>query len=132
MRRGLGVPPAEIGLATGPAFVGNIRTADRCIWSAVGSTTNRASRLQRLAREFGAAIVIDSTTRAAVGPDSQLIGIPQVRIRGIRTPVDLFAHPQPGAENALALRARDAFDVRHAREGRHEPRLCLVPSAHSR
>ena len=35
-----------VGVATGQAFVGSIRSTDRLIWSAVGSTTNLASRLQ--------------------------------------------------------------------------------------
>ena len=37
-----------VGVATGEAFVGSIRSTDRLIWSAVGSTTNLASRLQSL------------------------------------------------------------------------------------
>jgi class 3 adenylate cyclase len=57
-----------IGIATGPAFVGNIRAADRLIWSAVGNTTNLAARLQTVARELGAVIAIDAPTRKSAGP----------------------------------------------------------------
>ncbi len=35
-----------VGIATGLAFVGNIRAADRWIWSAIGNTTNLAARLE--------------------------------------------------------------------------------------
>ncbi len=35
-----------VGIATGEAFVGNIRAADRMIWTALGNTTNLAARLQ--------------------------------------------------------------------------------------
>jgi adenylate cyclase len=56
-----------VGVATGPAFVGNIRAADRLIWSAIGNTTNLASRLQALTRDLDAAIAIDATTREAAG-----------------------------------------------------------------
>lgn len=51
-----------VGIATGPAFVGSVRAVDRMIWSALGSTTNLAARLQSLSRELDAAIVIDDVT----------------------------------------------------------------------
>jgi class 3 adenylate cyclase len=59
--------PVGVGVATGPAFVGNIRAADRLIWSAIGNTTNLAARLQSLTRELDAAIAIDDPTRTAAG-----------------------------------------------------------------
>jgi len=52
-----------VGVATGLAFVGSIRSSDRMIWSAVGNTTNLASRLQSLTRELDASIAVDATTR---------------------------------------------------------------------
>jgi class 3 adenylate cyclase len=36
-----------VGVATGSAFVGSIRSTDRLIWSAVGSTTNLAAASSR-------------------------------------------------------------------------------------
>ena len=39
-----------VGIATGDAFVGNIRSVDRYIWSAVGNTTNLAARMEGLTR----------------------------------------------------------------------------------
>jgi len=56
-----------VGVATGSAFVGSIRSTDRLIWSAVGSTTNLASRLQSMTRELGASIALDETTRTRAG-----------------------------------------------------------------
>jgi class 3 adenylate cyclase len=56
-----------VGIASGPAFVGNIRAADRWIWSAIGNTTNLAARLQALTRELNAAIAIDAPTREGAG-----------------------------------------------------------------
>src|SRR5207253_3078488 len=35
---------AGIGIASGPAFVGNVRSADRLFWTALGNTTNLAAR----------------------------------------------------------------------------------------
>jgi class 3 adenylate cyclase len=56
-----------VGIATGKAFVGNIQSIDRLIWSAIGDTSNLAARLQGLTRELNAAVVIDSTTRTNAG-----------------------------------------------------------------
>ena len=56
-----------VGIATGAAFVGSIRAADRMIWTAIGNTTNLAARLQGLSRELDAALVIDARTWEALG-----------------------------------------------------------------
>ncbi len=56
---------AGVGVATGPAFVGNIQSVDRVIWGAIGNTTNLAARLQGQTRELDAAIAVDEATHAA-------------------------------------------------------------------
>jgi hypothetical protein len=35
-----------VGIGTGPAFVGNIQSSDRFIWTVIGDTVNLAARLQ--------------------------------------------------------------------------------------
>jgi class 3 adenylate cyclase len=60
-------PPMGIGIATGLAFVGTIHSFDRDIWSAIGSTTNLASRLQSLTRDLDAWIAIDDASRERAG-----------------------------------------------------------------
>lgn len=83
-----------IGIASGPAFVGNLRAADRLIWSAIGNTTNLAARLQALTRELGAVIAIDAATEErartlCVDFESH----PGVQIRGRSERADVFALP---------------------------------------
>jgi class 3 adenylate cyclase len=56
-----------VGVATGPAFVGSIHSTDRLIWTAVGSTTNLAARLQTLTRDLDASIAVDEPTRERAG-----------------------------------------------------------------
>jgi adenylate cyclase len=56
-----------VGISTGKAFVGNIQTTDRLIWSAIGDTSNLAARLQGLTRKLNATIVVDSTTKMMAG-----------------------------------------------------------------
>jgi class 3 adenylate cyclase len=83
-----------VGVATGPAFVGNIRSTDRLIWSAVGSTTNLAARLQSTTRELDASIALDETTRERAGYVCENFvcheGLP---IRGRTGRFDVFALP---------------------------------------
>jgi class 3 adenylate cyclase len=83
-----------VGVATGSAFVGSIRATDRFIWTAVGSTTNLASRLQSLTRELDAVIAVDETTRARAGyVCSDFVRHPAVAIRGRTGRFDVFALP---------------------------------------
>ena len=90
-----------VGLATGPAYVGAIRSVDRHIWSAIGSTTNLAARLQALTREVGAPIVIDEATRNAACEDANdFEKRPQATIRGLREAHDIYV--LAGAQSAWA------------------------------
>jgi class 3 adenylate cyclase len=84
-----------VGIATGPAFVGNIQAVDRLIWSAIGNTTNLAARLQALTREIGAAIAVDRATWTAAGREAcaGFVKRPRVAIRGRDEPVDVYALP---------------------------------------
>jgi adenylate cyclase len=56
-----------VGVASGAAFVGNISSVDRNIWSAIGNTTNLASRLQTLTKTLDCSIVVDDPTRRGAG-----------------------------------------------------------------
>jgi class 3 adenylate cyclase len=81
-----------IGIATGPAFVGNIRSADRMIWTVVGNTTNLAARLQALTRELEVSVLVDAPTFAAAGSAcADFEPHPDVRIRGRSERMDLHA-----------------------------------------
>ena len=83
-----------IGIATGLAFVGNIRAVDRVIWSAVGTTTNLASRLQALTDLLEASIIVDDATRRSAGAAPGFVRHDPASIRGLSTPVALFALPR--------------------------------------
>jgi adenylate cyclase len=82
---------AGVGIATGEAYVGSIRAGDRAFWSAVGSTTNLAARLQHLTRELQSALAIDSRTWRAAGPAAAALErCPRVAIRGLSEPEDVY------------------------------------------
>jgi len=83
-----------VGIATGEAFVGSIRAADRMIWSAIGNTTNLAARLQSLSRELDAALVIDAATWQALAEARRgFVRHGAVPIRGRRQTADLYCLP---------------------------------------
>jgi class 3 adenylate cyclase len=85
---------AGVGIATGQAFVGNVQAVDRMIWTALGNTTNLASRLQQLTRDLPASIVIDRRTYELAGAEAiyflPYVGAP---IRGRNEREDLFLLP---------------------------------------
>jgi class 3 adenylate cyclase len=71
--------------------VGSIQAVDRAIWSALGNTTNLASRLQTLAREHTAGVAIDERTRSAAAHAARdFVSIGIVPIRGRSEPVEVF------------------------------------------
>lgn len=97
-----------IGIATGDAFVANVQSADRLIWTAIGNTTNLAARLQAMTRELEASIAIDAATRAAVGRDGgDFEAHDGVRIRGRSEPV--VVHALPMREFGYISRARGSM-----------------------
>ena len=72
-----------VGVATGAAFVGNIEAADRVIWSAIGSTTNLAARLQTLTRTLDVGVLIDAMSHERAGESaSDFAAYENVAIRG--------------------------------------------------
>ena len=80
-----------VGIASGSAYVGSVQSVDRAIWSAIGSTTNLATRLEQLTGELGASIAIDARTHAGAGEAAKdLAPLAAVRIRGREEPADLF------------------------------------------
>ncbi len=64
----------------------------RC--GAIGNTTNLAARLQSLTRDLDASIVIDRTTRDAVGPGAaDFKEHADTRIRGRSEPQTIYSLP---------------------------------------
>ncbi|MEQ8860857.1 MAG: adenylate/guanylate cyclase domain-containing protein [Pseudomonadales bacterium] len=81
-----------IGIATGSAFVGNIRAVDRYIWSAIGNTTNLAARLQSLTRDLGATIIIDKRTHSQAGSRAvDFKGHGAISIRGRSDTIEVYS-----------------------------------------
>ncbi|MFQ5699435.1 MAG: adenylate/guanylate cyclase domain-containing protein [Myxococcota bacterium] len=90
-----------VGVATGPAFVGNIRSVDRLIWSAIGSTTNLAARMQALTRTLDAAIVTGSATGSELDrPPAGFERRRGIAIAGLAETHDLYVLPLAGSKES--------------------------------
>jgi class 3 adenylate cyclase len=91
-----------VGVATGRAWVGSVGSADRLLWTALGNTTNLASRLQALTQELGAPLVIDESTWRAAGDAARPYQRrPDVAIRGRRRPETLYVLARAAAGQRL-------------------------------
>jgi adenylate cyclase len=58
--------PTRFGLHTGEAVVGNVGSVDRINYTALGHTVNMASRLEKLNKRYGTAILVSEAVREAI------------------------------------------------------------------
>ena len=93
-RRGQGLPPLPFGMAVhhGEMLWGNIGTADRLDFTAIGPAVNLVSRLEGLCKLTGRDVLISGAVAAET--TTTLIPLGEHRLRGIATPCAVFALPQ--------------------------------------
>jgi adenylate cyclase len=78
-----------VGVNTGPCCVGNLGSAQRFSYSAIGDTVNVASRVESLTKEYGLPALVTEHTAARCG-DLALLEVDIVRVRGRNKPISLF------------------------------------------
>jgi adenylate cyclase len=91
-------PRFRVGINSGPAVVGNVGTHEQRSFTAIGDTTNLASRLQGLASP--GQVVVGETTRDLLDDDDMLTSLGSVEVKGKREPVTAYlvrasSHPVP-------------------------------------
>ncbi|MEI7436289.1 MAG: adenylate/guanylate cyclase domain-containing protein [bacterium] len=118
-------------IGSGPVVAGLFGCGRRMQYSVMGHTVNLASRMESLNTDYGTAIVIDSTTRAAVAGDFVTRWLDDVQLAGLSSPTAIYELVgMRGEVPAGRLALIEAFEsARSAYVGRRwsEARALLEP-----
>ncbi len=80
-----------IGINTGPAMCGNVGSARRLEYTAIGDTTNTAARLEGMTKGSGYAVFVSDSTRAGlVETPADLEFVDELAVRGRRAKVRIW------------------------------------------
>jgi len=91
-----------IGLNTGVASVGNMGSALRYGYTALGDTVNLASRLEGLNKDYGTHILVNETTYSAAKDDSLVFReLDLIRVKGKLQPVTIYELIGRAGENSV-------------------------------
>jgi adenylate cyclase len=83
-----GCPQFRVGINTGPAIVGNVGTIEQRSFTAIGDTTNLASRLQGHAEP--GQVVIGETTLGAIENGVRVKALGELQVKGKEKPVAAY------------------------------------------
>jgi adenylate cyclase len=92
-RRQQGLPSLQFGLALhlGDMLWGNVGTADRLDFTAIGPAVNLVSRLEGLCRPLGRSVLVSGAVAAET--TSPLVSLGEHSLRGIAAPCAVFSLP---------------------------------------
>jgi adenylate cyclase len=119
-----------IGLNTGICCVGNMGSAQRFDYSALGDDVNLASRLEGQCKTYGAATILGASTQEAVADRFTTLELDLIQVKGKKEPERIHAllpSPPPGEAPAFAtFAAHHAAMLAAYRERRWEDALARI------
>jgi class 3 adenylate cyclase len=80
-----------IGIATGEVVAGYAGTQDRAIYTCIGSTVNRAARLESHTKAVDGMLLIDEATSLALEDRMKSSHLGSVTLQGLSTPTEVFS-----------------------------------------
>jgi adenylate cyclase len=101
-----GQPPftVRLGIHVGDAVVGNVGSAERMDYTALGNSVNLAARLEGLNKEYGTTILVSDAVRQRVEHSFRFNAIASVIAKGMTTETLVYELVEAVAEDALGLR----------------------------
>jgi adenylate cyclase len=96
-----------IGLNSGLVMAGMVGSAQRVEYTAIGDTTNTASRLEGMTKGSGHMLFLSETTKTLMmkKPDD-LVEVGEFEIRGRRARMSVWSVPDPGSEPEATPQAK--------------------------
>jgi adenylate cyclase len=89
-RRGLPAISMRVGLATGPALVGNVGSTTKFNYTVMGDTVNLASRLEGAAKVYGTLSLLADSTVTAAGGATAVRELDRLTVKGRSEPVTVY------------------------------------------
>ncbi len=106
---GLSFGTTRIGVNTGPVIVGNVGSAERLDYRALGDTINTAARLESANRHLGTRVLVSDATKAG-RPNVPMRPVGTLMLKGKTKGVQAYEPITGATANATADQYRAAFE----------------------